>query len=63
MAKHHDCKADEHSLYIRSYRKLICYWVVQSNREPWARQYDDLASLTMIVEEEVLCPKSHYHGL
>ena len=46
MAKHHDYKADTHSLYNHPYRELICYWVVQYNREPWARQYDYLASLT-----------------
>ena len=55
MAKHHDYKADEHSLYNRPYRELICYWVVQYDREPWARQHDYLASLTIIVEEEVPC--------
>ena len=55
MAKQYDYKADEHSLYNRPYREHICYWVVQCNREPWARQYDYLASLTIIVEEEVPC--------
>ncbi len=53
MAKHHDYNADEHLLYNCPYRELICYWVVQDNREPWARQYDYLASLTIIVKEEV----------
>ena len=53
MAKYHDYKADAHLLYNRPYRVLIYYWVVQYNREPWARQYDYLASLTKIVEEEV----------
>jgi hypothetical protein len=55
MTKHHDYKADKHSLYNRPYRELICYWVVQYDREPWARQHDYLASLTIIVEEEVPC--------
>ena len=55
MAKHHDYKADAHLLYNRPYRELICYSVVQCNRKPWARQYDHLASLAIIVEEEVPC--------
>ncbi len=55
MAKHHDYKADKHLIYKHPYREFICYWVVQYNREPWARLYDYLASLTIIVEEEVLC--------
>ena len=53
MAKHHYYKADEHLLYIAHKRKLKCYWVVQYNSEPSARQYDYLASLTKIVKEEV----------
>ena len=55
MAKHHDYKADAHLLYNGPYSELICYWVVQYNREPWARQYDYVASLTIIDEEEVPC--------
>ena len=62
MAKHHDYKADVSLLYNRPCRELICYWVVQYDREPWARQYDYLASLTIIVEEEVSCLLHHYHG-
>ncbi len=55
MAKHHEYKADKHLLNNRLYRELICYWVVQCNREPWARQNDYLASLAITVEEEVPC--------
>ncbi len=55
MAKHHEYKADKHMPHNCLYRELICYWVVQYNREPWARQYDYVASLTIIDEEEVPC--------
>ena len=36
-------------------QRLNRYWVVQYNREPLCKTYDYLASLTIIVEEEVSC--------
>ncbi len=62
MATHHNY-TDEHLLYIHPYRKHICFWVVQCNREPWAKQYDYLASLTVVVKKEVSCLSHHYHNL
>ncbi len=37
MVKHHEYKADIHSLYNHPNRELICYWVVQYNIEPCVR--------------------------
>ena len=44
-------------------QKLNRYWVVQYNREPLCKTYDYLASLTIIVEEEVTCLYRNYPGL
>ncbi len=54
MTKHHGYKTDKHSLYNYSYRELICYWVVQCNRE-LCKTNDYLVSLTITVKEEVSC--------
>ena len=55
MAKHHDYKADKHSINNYPCRELICYWVVQYNRELSARQHDYVTSVIIIDREEVSC--------
>ena len=57
MAKHNEYKTDKHLLINIPHRYLICYWywVVQYNREFYARKHDYLASLAIIFKEKVSC--------